>query len=1074
MSGLTTSIPFPRAKLGPSASSPLAPRPQPLKRLAAATALILIVAPAGCGKTALLTLWTRAQPASTPVIWYRADEADREPSRLVSGLAAAAEAGLPGSAEATRVALAEGGDPALALAWLLVAFESHPEGVIVFDDAHYLDRAPGAEAVLEALVRGLPEGWRLAIASRVIPLIPAITAAAGGRLAVLGRDDLLIHQEEVGALLEAHGLQGDGAALGKAVGGWAMGILILAQHQAGNLALLGRTPEAAAANLVGRLVESLPRELRRFARESAPLGSCTAAEADVILGRTDSEERLADLLRAGLFLERHGAGATASYRYQDLLAEVLIADLRAADPGRLQAIVRAATIYHAGDPSRALAYARATGDPHYLRTTLEAQLTSLRRSEAWETILAAAEGIPPAEQSFELLRLRAYAAYRRGDDPQAIEAAEAALSLANAKADPSAVAAAVVVLANPLLRLDRAADVLARAEAALTDPATASIAGWLHDATAWALFRLGRLEGGLAAVERAAICYRRDAEAGEPRAWITLARSRENAAALLIELGADEDAEALLAESLELASQMHQPAQTAITLAVQARLLLWRGADRAAADTAGEALELGQRLAAVVAVRAALRVQAAAACRLGQREAARTALTAEAALPLPSAPLQAEALLLRARLALREREPGAARALLDRGRVLGLSARAQAPLLLEVATVELVDGDLPRALLALERAEPALTAHHLVPLRVRSLLLAAEILLRQNHPRLAEQRLGEAARLAMGRPWLEGILADVAPATTALVAPGTALPLRSQAEAGLLDALRHARTSRMFQVLLRHAEAPERAGGPNAELPEINRMERDIAAARLAASVLRLDPFGEGLATWQGTTLILTRLGTQRAGELLAFAAWHARPLAREEIFEAIWDGEATERTAADLRRASLRLRRLLGEEHWRREGTTYRLACQVEDAARTLLTAAAMVEEADGPAQSRLSAAAAGFALYTGDYLPWIESAWAESVRTLLRSAALGLCLAQLTAQRELGLYGAAGETAARGIAIDPLHATIRAAEIEMLAAAGQPAEAIEAYRRYRRALAEEGMGNPDPALTTMVRSLR
>ena len=608
---------------------------------------------------------------------------------------------------------------------------------------------------------------------------------------------------------------------------------------------------------------------------------------------------------------------------------------------------------------------------------------------------------------------------------------------------------------------------LARAKAALADSATAPLAGWLREIAALALFRLGHLEEGLAEVERAATYYRSDADAGEPRAWITLARTRENTAILLIELGADEQAEASLAESLELASRMRQPAQTAMSLAVQARLLLWRGADRAAADTAAEALELGRQLAEVVAVRTALRVQAAAACRLGQIETARSALAAEATLPAPSAPLQAEVLLLRAKLALLERDPDAATALLDRGRALGLSPRAQAPLLLEAATVYLMGDELPMALLALERAEPALIAHHLVPLRVRSLLLAAEIMVRQNHPRLAEQHLGAAARLAMGRPWLEGILADVAPAATALAASGTTLPLRSQAEAGLLEALRHARTSRMFRMLPRHhPEAPEP--------PAHAGVERPPAGGIQASSVLRLDPFGEGRAIWQGTTLILARLGTQRAGELLAFAAWQARPLSREEILEALWDGEATERTAADLRRASLQLRRLLGEAHWLREGTSYRIACPLEDVARTLLTAAAMVEDADGPAQSRLSAAAAGFALYSGDYLPWIESAWAEAVRTLLRSAALGLCLALLTAQRELGLYGAATETVARGIAIDPLHATIRAAEIELLAAAGQPAEAIEAYRRYRRALAEEGMGNPNPELTDMVRRLR
>ena len=782
--------PFSRAKLGPSATAPLAPRPRALHRMSAATAVILIVAPAGCGKTALLTLWSRAQPTGIPVIWYRADEADREPSRLVTGLAAAVEAALPGAAEPTRAALAGGGDPDLALSWLLVGLESYPQGAIVFDDAHHLDRAAGAEPVLEALTRGLPEGWRLAIASRSIPLVPAITAAAADRLAVLGRDDLLLREEEAEALLAAHGLDGNGAALVKATGGWAMGMLIMAQHQSGNLALLGRNPEAAAAHLTGRLVEALPAGLRRFARESALLGFCTANEADAILGRSDSEERLSDLLRAGLFLERHGTGASATYRFQDLLAAVLVADLRAADPERLQVIARVATAYHAADPSRALSYARATDDPMYLRETLDAQLTSLRRNEAWETILAVAEEIPRAEQSFELLRWRAYAAFRRGDDPQAIEAAEAALSRATADANPLAKASAVVALANPLLRLDRAAEVLSHVTATLEDPATAQLEGWLQEIAAWAMLRLGHLQQGIDAIDRAVACHRHDAEAGEPRAWITVARTRENAAALLIELGADEAAEQALAESLELASRMREPALIALVQAIQARLLLSRGADRAAIATAAEALEIGRRLASIIAVRAALRVQAAAACRLGQLETARAALAAEAALPLPSAPLQAEELMLRARLALREGDLNGAMALLDRGSALGLSPRAQAPLLLEAATVYLVADQLTLALRALERAEPALIAHHLVPLQARSLLLAAEVFIRQGRAYATEQRLGAAARLAEGQPWLEGILADVVPVATALVAPGTALPLRSQAEARLLDALR--------------------------------------------------------------------------------------------------------------------------------------------------------------------------------------------------------------------------------------------------------------------------------------------
>src|SRR5690242_20349284 len=67
--------PYPSSKLGPPRyGRPPVARPRLLSRLETQTPLLLMVAPAGSGKTALLTSWVAARP-DLPCIWYRLDPA---------------------------------------------------------------------------------------------------------------------------------------------------------------------------------------------------------------------------------------------------------------------------------------------------------------------------------------------------------------------------------------------------------------------------------------------------------------------------------------------------------------------------------------------------------------------------------------------------------------------------------------------------------------------------------------------------------------------------------------------------------------------------------------------------------------------------------------------------------------------------------------------------------------------------------------------------------------------------------------------------------------------------------------
>src|SRR5688572_22329105 len=56
--------------------------------------LVLLIAPAGCGKTTLLSQFAAAVGA--PVAWFRAESSERDPAHLLRYLAASLRHALPG------------------------------------------------------------------------------------------------------------------------------------------------------------------------------------------------------------------------------------------------------------------------------------------------------------------------------------------------------------------------------------------------------------------------------------------------------------------------------------------------------------------------------------------------------------------------------------------------------------------------------------------------------------------------------------------------------------------------------------------------------------------------------------------------------------------------------------------------------------------------------------------------------------------------------------------------------------------------------------------------------------------
>ena len=154
--------------------------------------LILICAPAGCGKTALLADW--AQSGNHPVAWLSLDAGDNDPARFWRHAVAALERVAPRVSERIGPLLGPPTPPSFeglvtALINELATQPGEDKVLLVLDDYHLID-APSVHASLTFLLEHQPAGLLLVRASRSDPPLPLARLRARGQLAELRAADL--------------------------------------------------------------------------------------------------------------------------------------------------------------------------------------------------------------------------------------------------------------------------------------------------------------------------------------------------------------------------------------------------------------------------------------------------------------------------------------------------------------------------------------------------------------------------------------------------------------------------------------------------------------------------------------------------------------------------------------------------------------------------------------------------------------------------------------------------------------------------------------------------------------------
>ena len=262
------------------------PRPQPgfvpRRRLVEALGeglargRVLVCAPAGFGKTALMADWVRG--GGQPVAWLGLDAGDSDPARFWRYAVAALDRARPGLAGRVGPLLgppSPGSFEGLVTALIneLAADPGPDEVLLVLDDYHLVDSGPVHESVA-FLLENLPPGLRVVVSGRADPPLPLARLRARGQLAELRAADLRFTDEEAADLLaEAAGPDLPPVAAEALVArteGWAAGLqlagLSLRGHAdpAGFAAAFSGSHRFVLDYLADEVLDGQPGQVRAF------------------------------------------------------------------------------------------------------------------------------------------------------------------------------------------------------------------------------------------------------------------------------------------------------------------------------------------------------------------------------------------------------------------------------------------------------------------------------------------------------------------------------------------------------------------------------------------------------------------------------------------------------------------------------------------------------------------------------------------------------------------------------------------------------------------------------------------
>jgi LuxR family maltose regulon positive regulatory protein len=319
----------------------------------------VVAAPAGSGKTMLLTSWMSAASPPGAVAWLSLDHGDDDPVRFWTYvLAALCRSGaVPADSGLQALLPSPQGDDTLLQLLVHGLDELASPMVLVLDDVHELTE-PRVLRGIEFLVRHAPPQLRLVLSTRADPPLPLHRLLVSGRLTQLRAADLAFTVAEVAELFAEYDFRSrlsddDLAVLQARTEGWAAGLRLAAvsmQHQPDLhrfVMELAGDDRSLAGYLVSEVLDRQPPELRSFLVRTCVVDELSGDLADALTGRDDGERTLARLERANAFVVAIGS-RREWYRYHPLFAELLRYELRREAPHKVAKLRHRAAHWYAG------------------------------------------------------------------------------------------------------------------------------------------------------------------------------------------------------------------------------------------------------------------------------------------------------------------------------------------------------------------------------------------------------------------------------------------------------------------------------------------------------------------------------------------------------------------------------------------------------------------------------------------------------------------------------------------------------------------------------------------------------
>ena len=348
------------------------PRPKAVSRprliarlnegLQAGRKLVLISAPAGFGKTTLVSEWiaaltptttgTAPAPAASPggqpsrrfadtggrgeFAWLSLDESDNDPARFLMYFVAALQTLSPSIGAGVLAALQSRQPPPheALLTALLNEIAALPDRVVlVLDDYHALD-SPPIDQALTFLIDHLPPQLQLVIATREDPSIPLARLRARGQLIELRAADLRFTPAEAAEFLNHTmdlGLSADDvAALETRTEGWIAGLQLAALSTQGRsdvasfIGAFTGTHHFVIDYLLEEVLHQQSAATQSFLLRTSILDRlCGSLCETVLLAPTGSGQAMLEYLeRANLFIVSLD-NDRQWYRYHHLFGELL-------------------------------------------------------------------------------------------------------------------------------------------------------------------------------------------------------------------------------------------------------------------------------------------------------------------------------------------------------------------------------------------------------------------------------------------------------------------------------------------------------------------------------------------------------------------------------------------------------------------------------------------------------------------------------------------------------------------------------------------------------------------------------